>query len=104
MENDRYNFGKHYIVLDTKIENHINSKNNPHNVTKADVNLSEVQNRSLDEEVIQDSINYVTSGAVYTTVYTVKDALEQEIAEKAFDVDVVHIHEDETIEGSKKFN
>lgn len=104
MENDRYNFGKHYIVLDTKLENHINSKNNPHNVTKADVNLSEVQNRSLDEEVIQDSINYVTSGAVYNTVYTIKDKLEQEISEKAFNADVVHTYGDEIIEGSKKFN
>lgn len=100
MENDRYNFGKHYIVLDTKIDNHINSKNNPHNVTKADVGLNKLENRLLEREVTEDSENYVTSGAVFT----VTSDLQTQIDQKASTLNVVHIYEDETIEGEKTFN
>ena len=100
MENDRYNFGKHYIVLDTKLENHINSKNNPHNVTKADVGLSELENRPLETTIMKDSENYVSGGAVYNAV----EDLQEQIDEKISTLDVVHIHDYEEIEGQKVFN
>lgn len=45
---------------------HIADTSNPHQVTKAQVQLGLVENRTMDTEPIEDSVNYVESGGVYT--------------------------------------
>ena len=41
-----YEFGKYYLVLDKKVTRHIQSSDNPHRVTKAQIGLSNVENLS----------------------------------------------------------
>jgi len=47
---------------------HVNNTNNPHSVTKAQVGLGNVENKTLDTTVTENSGNYITSGAVKTYV------------------------------------
>ena len=50
-----YDFGKYYLELDKKINQHIQSANNPHRVTKAQVGLSEVENYSPANMPLSDA-------------------------------------------------
>ena len=52
---------------------HIENKNNPHGVDKADVNLGSVVDAPMDPTPIEGSNNYVKSGGVYTAVKNVDD-------------------------------
>lgn len=44
-----YDFGKQYIIIDKKLNKHITSKNNPHEVTKAQIGLGNVENYSPED-------------------------------------------------------
>ena len=55
-------------TLTTKINNHIDNTNNPHNVTKAQVGLENVENKALDNKVTENSTNYIQSGAVFDAI------------------------------------
>ena len=46
---EMYDFGKQYIIIDKKLNKHINSKNNPHEVTKAQIGLGKVENYSPED-------------------------------------------------------
>lgn len=59
---------EHASLSGTSISNHLSSKSNPHGVTKAQVDLGNVENKACDTSVTKDSTNYITSGAVYTHV------------------------------------
>lgn len=76
MANDKLDFGKNYVLLNQKIDNHIKAKNNPHKISKADINLSEVENLPLDSEVTAGSGNYVSSGAVFTAINAAKSLID----------------------------
>lgn len=54
--------------LNTKINNHINNTNNPHEVTKAQIELDKVENKILDNKVTENSTNYIQSGAVFDAI------------------------------------
>ena len=60
----------HASLTGTSISNHLSSKSNPHEVTKAQVGLGNVENKACDTSVTSGSANYVTSGAVYSYVDT----------------------------------
>ena len=60
----------HASLTGTSISNHLSSKSNPHEVTKAQVGLGSVENKACDTSVTSGSANYVTSGAVYSYVDT----------------------------------
>lgn len=60
----------HASLTGTSISNHLSNKSNPHEVTKAQVGLGNVENKSCDTSVTSGSTNYVTSGAVYSYVDT----------------------------------
>lgn len=55
-------------ALTTKINNHIDNTNNPHNVTKAQIELENVENKALDNKVTENSTNYIQSGAVFDAI------------------------------------
>lgn len=55
-------------ALTIKINNHINNTNNPHKVTKAQVELDKVENKALDNKVTENSTNYIQSGAVFDAI------------------------------------
>lgn len=55
-------------ALTTKINNHIDNTNNPHNVTKAQIELDKVENKALDNKVTENSTNYIQSGAVFDAI------------------------------------
>lgn len=55
-------------ALTTKINNHIDNTNNPHEVTKAQVGLENVENKALDNKVTENSTNYIQSGAVFDAI------------------------------------
>lgn len=59
---------EHASLSGTSISNHLSNKNNPHGVTKAQVDLGNVENKACDTSVTSGSDNYITSGAVYTHV------------------------------------
>lgn len=51
-------------ALATDLTAHTSDKSNPHAVTKSQVGLGNVQNKSMDSTPTADSTNYVTSGGV----------------------------------------
>lgn len=55
-------------ALTIKINNHIDNTNNPHNVTKAQIELDKVENKALDNKVTENSTNYIQSGAVFNAI------------------------------------
>lgn len=55
-------------TLTIKINNHINNINNPHKVTKAQIELDKVENKALDNKVTENSTNYIQSGAVFDAI------------------------------------
>lgn len=55
-------------ALTTKINNHIDNINNPHKVTKAQIELDKVENKALDNKVTENSTNYIQSGAVFDAI------------------------------------
>lgn len=55
-------------TLTTKINNHIDNINNPHKVTKAQIELDKVENKALDNKVTENSTNYIQSGAVFDAI------------------------------------
>lgn len=55
-------------AIEGKLDAHIANKNNPHEVTKAQIGLEKVENKELDTEVTEGSSNYVQSGAVYSAI------------------------------------
>ena len=55
-------------ALTTKINNHIDNTNNPHNVTKTQIGLDKVENKALDNKVTENSTNYIQSGAVFDAI------------------------------------
>ena len=59
---------EHASLTGTSISNHLSNTSNPHGVTKAQVDLGNVENKACDTSVTSGSTNYVTSGAVYTHV------------------------------------
>ena len=59
---------EHASLSGTSISNHLSNTSNPHGVTKAQVDLGNVENKACDTSVTSGSANYVTSGAVYTHV------------------------------------
>ena len=50
------------------LESHINNKSNPHEVTKAQIELENVENKALDNKVTENSTNYIQSGAVFDAI------------------------------------
>ena len=60
---------EHASLTGTSISNHLSNTSNPHGVTKAQVDLGNVENKACDTSVTSGSTNYVTSGAVYTHVH-----------------------------------
>lgn len=50
------------------LESHINDKSNPHEVTKAQIELDKVENKALDNKVTENSTNYIQSGAVFNAI------------------------------------
>lgn len=50
------------------LESHINNKSNPHEVTKAQIELDKVENKTLDNKVTENSTNYIQSGAVFDAI------------------------------------
>lgn len=59
--------------LATLVEGHLNSADNPHNVTPRQIGLGSVVNATMDDEPTENSNNYVKSGGVYTAVKQVDD-------------------------------
>ena len=49
-------------------DSHIYDVENPHNVTKSQIGLDNVKNVSTDDDVVEDSLNNVSSGAVYNAL------------------------------------
>lgn len=80
-------------ALDTSITNHINNKNNPHEVTKADVGLSNVDNTSdaskpistatqtaLDKKADKSVLsNYVTTSTLTSTINETVSSINKNI-------------------------
>ena len=60
-------FGKLAKIVKSVIS-HIGNRNNPHEVTKAQVGLGNVLNLSTDTAITSGSGNNITSGAVYTAL------------------------------------
>ena len=60
---------EHASLTGTSISNHLSNTSNPHGVTKAQVDLGNVENKACDTSVTSGSTNYVTSGAVYSHVH-----------------------------------
>ena len=61
MAREDYDFGKHYFVLEKKLENHINADGNPHNITKADVLLTQVENYPFRSNWDFDQEGYISA-------------------------------------------
>ena len=61
--------------VNQKLYAHIKDITNPHNVTKAQVGLDKVENLSIDSVVTENSKNYISSGAVFTSVNKVEVAV-----------------------------
>lgn len=49
-----YDFGKYYLVLDKKLNRHIQSSDNPHKMTKAQLGLGNVENYSPADMPLSD--------------------------------------------------
>lgn len=62
--NEKIEFGKHYILLNKKLNDHI-AAHNPHGVKKEDVGLGNLINAEQDNIAVKDSKNYISSGAVF---------------------------------------
>ena len=69
------------VALGSKIDTHIADKDNPHEVTKAQVGLGNVDNKSVAEikteftgAVAESNDGFVTGGAVYSAVEAAKTA------------------------------
>ena len=60
---------EHASLTGTSISNHLSNTSNPHGVTKAQVGLGSVEDKTCDTSVTSGSANYVTSGAVYAHVH-----------------------------------
>lgn len=52
------------FIIDNNCTYHVGNSSNPHNITKTQLGLGSVEDRSTDTKVIPNSENYVTSGAV----------------------------------------
>lgn len=72
----------------TTLDLHISNKNNPHGVTKAQVELGEVVNKGMDSKPTANSTNYVQSGGVYSAIDAAKalTAAAQAKADSAYDL------------------
>lgn len=72
----------------TTLDSHISNKNNPHGVTKAQVELGEVVNKGMDSKPVSGSTNYVQSGGVYSAIADAKalTATAQKKADSAYDL------------------
>ncbi len=55
-------------TLQNALTTHTSNTSNPHNVTKSQVNLGNVENKTMDNTPTQNSDNYVKSGGVYTSL------------------------------------
>ena len=55
---------------------HTMDENNPHNVTKEQLQLEHVVNRTMDSEPESGSMNYVESGGVYNAIQNVISSLQ----------------------------
>ena len=62
-------------AVSQKIDKHIKDTENPHNVTKDQVGLGEVENFPIDSVVTENSKNYISSGAVFTSINKVEVAV-----------------------------
>lgn len=63
------------ITGDETVSTHVTNYNNPHRVTKAQVGLDLVENKSLDTVPTEGSGNYITSGAVFSADKTLSDSI-----------------------------
>ena len=66
-------------AVESEINTHINDTDNPHSVTKEQVGLGNVENRTMDADPVPNSTNYVSSGGVYTAINTVDGRITQHI-------------------------
>ena len=66
-------------AVEGEINTHINDTDNPHSVTKEQVGLGNVENRTMDADPVPNSTNYVSSGGVYTAINTVDGRITQHI-------------------------
>jgi len=55
-------------TLQNALTTHTSNTSNPHNVTKSQVNLGNVENKTMDNTPTQNSDNYVKSGGVYNAL------------------------------------
>lgn len=55
-------------AVQTNLTNHTSRTDNPHSVTKSQVELGNVQNYGMDSSPTNGSSNYVTSGGTYTAI------------------------------------
>ena len=62
--------------ISTTLTSHINNTDNPHNVTKAQVGLGDVENHQMDSVPTSESTNYVRSGGAYSAVQGVQGNLD----------------------------
>lgn len=63
------------------LQTHKADTTNPHAVTKAQVGLGNVENKSTDTAVTQGSTNYVTSGAVFAAIEAISESGSNENGE-----------------------
>ena len=61
------------------VSGHLNNANNPHQVSKDDVELGSVVNAPMDNTPTENSNHYVKSGGVYTAVKNVSDKADHAI-------------------------
>lgn len=57
-------------------DSHISNKNNPHNVTKTQIGLNNVENLPIDNTPTLNSENYVKSGGVFNSLENKVDKIE----------------------------
>ena len=62
--NEKIEFGKHYVLLNKKLNDHITA-HNPHGVRKEDIGLGNLINAEQDKVATENSENYISSGAVF---------------------------------------
>lgn len=68
--------------VQTSLGNHVDARNNPHNVTKDQIGLGLVENADMDDVPSSGSNNYVSSGGVYNAIELVQGYIESEARER----------------------
>ena len=76
---DDYDFGKHYYLLEKKLNDHINAKNDPHHVSASDIGLGLVENHGFKntwefEEGEQDT--YMSSLTIKEQIDRIDEAIQ----------------------------